>query len=268
MAAYEYFAATDTNTFIEHIKTKAEAYGWVIDYYASGRLHLHNADGAHFELFYASSSAMSIRGCTGWDSEAGSTAQPGVSSNCQITSNQRHFIVICPHSIYLKIFSSTDKAQNVQFGSIMDKVGVWTGGICISGTMAYVGAYAFALWPTYNLFPSQVYINGNWSPLTSVNGGGVYGVCDREVYEKMPFAYSGGILPVPILLVRIDPLTTSYRNPLGYAPDVRFAAGGTVYAQLEEITIDGDVWVAINQEDVNGSFASAPHLLIRLAEAV
>jgi len=265
MAAYEFFIATTTSLFIEHIKTKAEAYGWTIDYYVSGRCHLHNADGAHFEIYYAYTDAAAIRGCTGYTSGAASTAQPGGSGECRITANQAHFIAIGPHAIFIKVFSGS-YAQNMQFGSIVNKVGAWDGGICISSTLAYVGGYGYALWAApYSMWNSQVYINGEWSELRTDQAGAVTGVCESALYGKMPFAYSGGILPCPILLVRTNPTTPTYRDPLGYAPDARMFWGGDVYASLEEIVIDGGKWVGLRQTETGGTFNAVPDLLIRLA---
>lgn len=265
MAAYEFFTAGTTNLFIEHIKTKAEAYGWTIDYYVSGRCHLHNAGGSHFEIYYLYADTAAIRGCTGYTSGAASTAQPGVSGECQITANQAHFIAIGPHTVFIKVFSN-GYAQNMQFGNIVDKVGAWEGGICISSTTSYVGGYNYALWASpYALWKSQVRINGAWSTLSTDQAGAVTGVCEPTLYGKMPFTYSGGILPCPILLVRTNPTTTAYRDPLGYASDVRLFAGGDVYSSLEEIIIDGEKWVAIRQSETGVTFTASPDLLIRLA---
>lgn len=266
MAAYEYFAATTTNLFIEHVKAKAEAYGWTIDYYIAGRLHLHNADGAHFELYYDSDTSAIIRGCTSYASGSAATAQPDISGVCKIVPSQPHLIVVGPHSIFIKVFSATD-ARNMQFGSIVDKAGAWTGGACISCTLSlYIGFYSNMLWAVAaTQWNSQVYINGAWTTLLATSAGSVTGAIDSSIYAKMPFAYSGGILPCPILLVRINPTTTSYRDPIGYAPDARLFGGGNVYAQLEEIVIDGETWIGINQLETGGTFSASPDLLIRLA---
>lgn len=267
MAAYDFFAATTTNLFIEHIKTKAEAYGWTIDFFGLyggyNRLHLHNADGAHFEIWYYSSSQVNIRGCTGYDSGATPTAQPGVSGNCTF-GNGNHLIVVGEHSIFIKATTS-GTYQNIQFGYVADKIGSWTGGTFISSTYGDIGTHSFTLWLTYSTFSSQVYINGVWSTLNSASGGAVYGVCEAELSTKMPFAYSGGLLPCPIMLVRINPTTTAYRDPLGYAPDVRCFNGGNVYASLEEIVIDGEKWVGVRQSETGVTFSASPDLLVRLA---
>lgn len=268
MAAYAFFTATTTNLFIQNIKTMAEANGWIIDFFglygSNNRLHLHNSAGAHFEIWYSSATAVNIRGCTGYDSGAIPTAQPGVSGNCTFGANGAHLIVIGPSAIYIKQVTSS-KAQNIQFGSIIEKIGSWIGGTFISSTCGDLASYAFSLWSSYSAFPSQVYINGAWSTLSSINAGGVYGVCESELYAKMPFSYSGGIVPVPMLLVRINPTTTSYRDPLGYAPDLRRFSGGDVYAQLEEILINGETWLCVNQGETGGTFASNPDVLIKLA---
>lgn len=269
MAAYEYFAETATNTFIEHVKTKAEAYGWSIDYYAAGRVHLHNADGAHFEI-YASGDYAAIRGCTGYSSESGSTNQPGVSGPVLHYSRSSHFIVVGPHSIFIKSFVGSGY-HNIQFGYINDKIGSWDGGICISyAHTTTTSGYYYALWgfPSMsNVSPvSQVLINGTWTPLAApATAGAIVATVESELYAKMPFAYSGGILPCPLLLTQRDFVTTTYFHPIGYAPDVRFFNGGSVYTQLQEIMIDGETWIGINQTELNGTFVATPNILIRLA---
>lgn len=265
MPAYDFFAATTTNLFIDHIKTKAEAYGWTIDTSSVGRLHLHNADGAHFEIYYYSDTAAGIRGCTGYSSGAASTAQPNISGECKITSSQPHFIAIGPHAIFIKVFSS-GTYQNMQFGSIVDKVGAWAGGICVSSTTAFVGNYGYTLWhQPYLMWNSQVYINGTWSALRTDEAGAVTGYSAGSLFAKMPFVYSGGILPCPILLARTNPSTPAYLDPIGYAPDSRLFSGGDVYASLEEILINGEKWIGISQAESGVTFAASPDLLIRLA---
>lgn len=267
MPAYELFAATTTNLFIQNIKTKAEAYGWTIDFFGlyngNNRLHLHNADGAHFEIWYQSATLVNIRGCTGYNSGAIPTAQPGVSGNCQIQSSLWHFIVVGPHSIYIKSSSVTTYYQNTQIGFISDKIGSWAGGSCVSSAQYNTGG---PLWQSYSIFPSQVLINGEWSTLSSTAGGGVFGVCDIELYAKMPFSYSGGILPVPMLLVQIDLTTTANLHPIGYAPDVRMFSGGNVYASLQELMINGETWVAFSHAEIGSITApTVPTTLVRLA---
>lgn len=276
MAAYELFAATTTDLMIQNIKNKAEAYGWTIDFFgiysSHNRLHLHNAYGAHFEIWWSSTSVANIKACTGYDSGAIPTAQPGVSETCQFISNLQHLIVITTHTVFVKIFGTASGYINFQFGYINDKIGSWSGGICISSTsITGLPAYSSRLWYGYYVHWSQVFINGAWSFRLSALGGsntvggGVNGICESELYSKMPLAYSGGILPVPILLVQIDPTTTSYLHPIGYAPDARCFNGGNVYVQLEEIIINGEKWLALNQEEAGGTFLTSPNLLLRLA---
>ena len=268
MAAYEIFAATTANLFIANIKAKAEAYGWTIDFFGlysgNNRLHLHNADGAHFEIWWASAAVVNIRGCTGYSSADAPAAQPGSSGTCQVTPTLKHLIVVGPHSIFIKM-NEGEVCQCVQFGYIANKIGDWSGGGFISGTMAASSSYSWALWPSYVTYPSQVYINGAWSPLTSSAGGGVYGVYATGMMRKMPFAYCGGILPCPLLLVQINATTTTYRHPLGFAPDILCFSGGDVYASLEEMVYAGNTWVGINQSETGGTFNASPDLLIRLA---
>lgn len=265
MAAYEYFAATTTNTFIEHIKTKAEAYGWTIDYYVAGRLHLHNSDGAHFEIWYGSATSANIRACTGYDSGSGSTAQPGMTGGTTLTVPPHfwHFIIVGKHSIFIKVIIASNSYLNMQFGSVVDKIGGWSGGVFISTTTSATG-YTIDLWSSNANRYSQMLINGAWSTSLTNSAGAVFGTCAGSLYGRMPFTYSGGILPCPLMLVQIDPTTSTYYHPIGYAPDVRLFRGGDVYRQLEEITIDGEQWVGVCQGETVTTFSATPDLLYRL----
>ena len=273
MAAYELFAATTPDLMIQNIKGKAEAYGWTIDFFGTylshNRLHLHNADGAHFEIWYANTVVVNIAGCTGYSSGDIPTGQPGVSATCQFAGNLQHFICIGLHSIFIKnIVSAASQYQWVQFGYITSKIGAWTGGIFISGTWGSTSTgsgYSFALWGSTASQKSQCLINGLWSTLSSNAGGGVCGFSESELYGKMPFAYSGGIMPCPILLVYFNATTTTYRHPIGYAPDVSMFAGGNVYTQVEDIIINGETWRAINQEEFSVAFTAVPNMLLRIA---
>lgn len=251
MPAFELFAATTTDLFIANIKAKAEAYGWTIDFFGTylthNRLHLHNSDGSHFEIWYQSATLVNIRGCTGYASGSIPTDQPGVSANVQLYSNYWHFIVIGKHSIFIKGSYSTGAYYIMQFGTVVDKKGGWTGGHCISSCVTATG---FDLWLGYATGYSQVYINGSWSTQVSANGGGVKGICDSELYTKMPFAYSGGIMPVPMMLVQLDPTTPANLHPIGYAPDFRSFNGGDVYAPLTTMTLDGEVWLPFSRFEI------------------
>jgi len=268
MAAYEIFAAGTVDAFIQNIKNKAEAYGWAVDrfgatWYGHNRLHLHNADGAHFELFYQSPAMITIIACTGYNSAVDPSGQPGASGSCTFLGNGSHLIAVGEHSIFIKA-TLPSLFQNIQFGCVVDKIGSWSGGIFISSTYGDSN-YSFSLWGSYLTFASQLYINGAWSTLNSSAGGGVYGVYATAMMGKMPFAYCGGILPCRLLLVQINATTTTYRHPLGYAPDILCFSGGDVYASLEEMVYDGSTWVGINQYETGGTFKASPDLLIRLA---
>lgn len=272
MAAYEFFTATTTDLFIANIKAKAEAYGWTIDFFGTysghNRLHLHNADGAHFEIWYSSSTSANIVGCTGYSSGSAPTAQPGVSGLGYFQGTYPHFIVVGPHAIFIKVFIAT-YYQFMHFGAINDKIGTWTGGAFLSHTTST--SYTHSLWGlsygTSSLY-SQVLINGSWTTRDfSVAGtaGAVVAISGSQLIGKMPHAYSGGILPIPLLLTLVNATTTSYRHPIGYAPDLRYFRPGDLYAQLEELVINGEKWVGVNQDEAGVTFANAPDILIRLA---
>lgn len=271
MAAYEFFAATTTNLFIEHIKTKAEAYGWIIDFFGlysgNNRLHLHNTDNAHFDIWWASASAVYIVACTGYDAGSAPTAQPGASGIGYFQGVRPHLIIVGPHAIFVKSYA-TDY-QCMHFGFINDKIGAWEGGTFLSHTTST--SYSHTLWGvsygTASLY-SQVLINGAWTARNfsaAGTAGAVVAISGSQLIGRMPFLYSGGILPIPLLLAFVNATTTSYRHPIGYAPDVRMFRGGDVYAQLEELVIDGDKWVGVNQAESGVTFANAPDILIRLA---
>lgn len=265
MPAYELFAATTADLFIANIKAKAEAYGWTIDYFGTysghNRLHLHNSAGSHFEIWYAFATTINIRGCTGYTSTATPLEQPDTSGTVTFdAASYWHFIVVGKYSILMK--SSLSSSYFVtQFGTIVDKIGAWSGGHFIS-----TGSYPLDLWQGYASGMSQVFINAAWSTLTTTNGGGVSGVWESELSTKMPFAYSGGILPVPMLLVQRDITTPANMHPIGYAPDVRCFRGGDVYEPLTPITIDGESWLPFNRLELNSVTAtSMADTLVRLA---
>lgn len=266
MPAFELFPATTTDLFIANIKAKAEAYGWIVDFFgtylAHNRLHLHNSAGSHFEIWYQNGAEANIRGCTGYSSGDIPTAQPGVSSNVRVYSNYWHLVVVGPSSITIK-GSYSSSYWIVQFGAIIDKVGGWSGGTCISGATTSTG---YDLWIGYEQAYSQVLINGSWSTSVSGGGGGVKGICESELYTKMPFAYSGGIMPVPMLLVQLNATTPSNLHPIGYAPDFRSFNGGDVYESLTPITLDGESWLPFSRFELGTVLATTtPDTLIRLA---
>lgn len=273
MASYAVFTATTTNLFIQNVKTMAEANGWIIDFFglysSNNRLHLHNSEGSHFEIWYNSAVLVNIAACTGYDSALAPTSQPGVSGVGQIVGNLVTLVFVAPFSISLKT-TNTSQYRNMQFGTIVDKIGSWTGGTFFGTTTGqYPGtaSYNNSFWETSNstVWQAQVLINGVWSTLASNSAGGCVGICQSELYTRMPFAYSGGIIPCPILLVQKDVTTSTYLHPLGYAPDLRYFAGGNVYASMEEIVIDGDTWVAMSASELNGGVVAVPNILIRLA---
>jgi len=92
------------------------------------------------------------------------------------------------------------------------------------------------------------------------------GICESELYTKMPFAFSGGIIPVPMLLGQYDYTTPASIHPIGYAPDFRSFNGGDVYQSLEPITIDGAIWLPFSRFQIGGVTAEThPDTLILLA---
>lgn len=271
MPAHAFFTATTTNLFIENIKTQAEGYGWIIDFFGiwsgQNRLHLHNAAGAHFEIWYNFTDSARIAACTGYSAASAPTAQPGVSGSGLIHTHHPTDIVCTPNTVFIKCGYVQPRVMH--FGTMVNKLGVWSGGTFFSSTQAS-GSFGtfFRLWEQTSSVTmyNQMLIDGVWSALSGNTSTTniVHGALGANALEtRMPFKYSAGIIPVPLLLVQRN--GAGNKVPLGYAPDVYMFSGGDVYAPLEVLTIGGVQYLALNATGAAGTYTDNATLLIRLA---
>lgn len=284
---YALFPAATVNQFLENLKTTAEAYGWVIDYWgtysgANYRLHLHNTAGAHFDFVYRSSTLATVYGCTGYSAGAAPAAQPNTSAGVEVYVVQAHLIIVGPDAIFVRHASSSVAESRVwQFGSITDKLGGWSGvGVCISDVMPQTLAnYRNTLWGSHTTrsgdvgsvsstgLVSQVLLDGKWTSSTAKTYNAypvntIASAAERAVLFKQPMAYSGGILPVPLLLYRITSTSPVLLQPIGYAPGVLYANGGDVYREFDITIINGVRWLWVCQEYNDGSVP--PNMLVQI----
>ena len=258
MAYYEIGTHFGPNDFILKLKDFAEQAGWTIDYYITGRTHMHR-DAYHFEVTYYNATAFNVYACTGYADGQAVTSQPGVSGrvehNISYNVTAAHFFAASSTALYHGRYNSTYGQYNWGgFGWISDKIGAWNGGQFVAG-----GA-----WNSTDFFRSEqdegyLYyegdVGGGLLGNYKCNGGGV-------LSGKMPFYFNAGIIPVPITLFRKNPANTAQRIPIGYAPGVCVGYGGNVYTVGETITIGADSWVWAPGD--TGSSASMAELLFKL----
>lgn len=284
---YALFSSGTVNQFLANLKETAEAYGWVIDYWgtysgANYRLHLHNTAGAHFDFRYKDANLATVHGCTGYSAGAAPAAQPNASAGVDVYVVQSHLIVVGPSAIFIRHASSSVAASRAwQIGAITEKVGNWSGvGVCISGVMsATLSNYKNTLWGAYTNVGgditavsstgavSQVLLGNVWTSnaakvYNTYPEGTIASAAERAILFKQPMAYSGGILPVPLLLYRVTNASPVLLQPIGYAPDVLFANGGDVYREFDTTTINGQRWLWVCQEYNDGS--RHPNMLVQI----
>lgn len=260
MAYIETGTFTSNSEFYSKLATFLQTNGHTIDVLTSTRLHAHKGD-CHIELWFSSYAYM--MGCSGYDSGAASAAQPGGPGDgayCAViyTSPSYYRFVSTPNAIYAFVvghYTTYYKTWLLAWGTVVDKVGGWTGGLFFSAngvqgvaagsasgqTPANSAAYGYA----------RLYINGAWTPLTAA--GGMCGQLDvaNTFYQKMPFKYNAGLLPVPSNLFVRNTGTSTLLHPIGKLPDVMLFEGGTLYMDLDTITIGGNEWVCSNGDPMN-----------------
>lgn len=284
---YALFPAATVDQFLENLKTTAEASGWGIDYWgtysgANYRLHLHNTAGAHFDFVYKNANLATVYGCTGYSAGAAPAAQPNASAGMDVYVIRSHLIVVGPDAIFIRhASSSVAESRAWQIGAITEKIGNWPGvGVCISGVMAHTSVnYRNTLWGAHTTVSgdvaavssagliSQVLLGGGWTA-NAVKMYNNYPVdtiasaAERGILFKQPMAYSGGILPVPLLLYRVTSASPVLLQPIGYAPGVLYAYGGDVYREFDVTIINGTRWLWVCQGYNDGSVP--PNMLVQI----
>jgi len=265
MAYFEYGTNTGVVDFLSQIATFAAANGWTIDYQASARVHLHK-NGLHFELVISSDDLL-IYGCTGYDSGAAASAQPGVTTTSKSSNHSTsgsHYLISTANALY---FTNLDTYYNRYhygvIGEIADKLSPWSGGQFLAiGTPSGDVFMDFEA-PTFFYYDGQWWGAGSGANATTTPGALMGNENSGVVLSlNQPSPYNLGIMPVPITLFRRSPANTSLLIPLGYMPGLRMVNGGNVYECGEEITIEGESCVFMFQN--HGYPTWSPRLLFTL----
>lgn len=260
MAYVETGTFTSYADFYSTLAIFMAANGWAIDVSTSTRLHAHKG-GCHIELWFSTYSYM--MGCSGYDSGAESADQPGgpgvgTHNAIHLSSPSYYRFIATPNAIYAFVSGSYDayaKYCLLAFGTIIEKVGGWTDGIFFSANgVQNIGAgSASGQTPlssdSFGNF--RVMINGDWTPLSIAGGAcGQINVA-TTFYQKQPFVYNAGILPMPADIFMRDIGSTELLHPLGRLPDVLLFDGGSLYADGDTITIGAETWLCSNADPRN-----------------
>lgn len=236
MAYYSAVSVTSANEFITALNTFAPTNGWTVDLYSpSGnyRLHMHLGD-LHVDLQVASASAIYLYGCTGYNSGAAASAQPGVSLLHPITgitgAITAHLVSVLG-GLYFVCLSASAMVSVGGFFAISKKVGTYTDGFVVFATSAL-------LFSTNMYYSGQVYYNGAWTPHAAA--GGFCGNNNTHyIASRQPCRYNAAIAPCEITLFLYDSTGTKYR-PIGFAPGMYLCNGGNIYSVGDTITIGSD----------------------------
>ncbi len=261
---------TSDADFYSKLATFIQANGHTVDVLTSTRLHAHKGD-IHIEL-WGSGGLFYMMGCAGYDSGAASAAQPGgpgagIYNAIHYTSPSYYRFISTPNAIYVFVvghYTYSYKKCLLAWGTVVDKVGGWTGGLFFSATgIQYVGSGSGdgqnpASSGAYD--HAQLYCNGSWTPLAAA--GGMCGQIDvaATFYQKMPFKYNAGLLPVPANLFVRDTGASALLHPVGRLSDIMLFEGGSVYMDLDTITIGGEDWVCSNGDPMNPGTGSIRYL--------
>ena len=268
MSNYEYHLFTSVDTLLSDLNTFVGANGWSVDFFGvySGhnRLHVHK-DTAHFEFWWYNAAVVGFVGCTGYLSGNSPSTQPGASGISLIDNftvftgvTLAYRFIIFGSSLYIgKPLYTTGLWVWTAVGSIVDKVGSWTGGqfICGLATTSY-------FFTPNSYLNSQLLINGAWTPRTLAGGFAGGSAATDKLIVNQPFNYNAGILPCPVtLFVHDTVLDTSTFHPLGFAPNVMRFSGGGSYVMEQIITIGSQTWIAMPN---NALACGVDDLLFRL----
>ena len=245
MALYETHNFTTGVQFLQDFAAFALANGWTVDrsetYQSTNwRIHIHKG-AAHFEL-RSSATAVRVSSCTGYDSLADATGQPGYNGAERSFANtvgETYTFVSTVGAIYF----TRAKPGDYEWGGlfvIQDKIGTWADGfgfqvpdLSLFGVNCYSSAGGFG----------QIYYDGQWSGL-GVAANGLSGVNSLgDVVSKQPSVHNAGVVPLSSLLMLILPEDTAKRIPLGFAPGVFRARTGNLYEVGDQLLIGADTYL-------------------------
>jgi hypothetical protein len=242
--------------------------GWTLDKDESNRIHAHKGT-SHFELYLAVTSTVSLVGCTGYDSGAAWNAQPGSGTEATTQSNliqsdsthPLYYVFVSTENAFYAFLKSTysNAEPVISFGVVENKIGGWSNGEYYTlGNSPESGS----LFSSTGYQNGSVRIDGTWTPLSQTGGACGLRNLNISLRSAMPFTYSAGILPNPIMLFQRDPTTNTLFHPIGFLPDIFAFNGGDIYEQFGEVEIGVDTYTAIN--NMAGYTDDPPNFLLKL----
>ena len=188
----------------------------------------------HVDLQVSSASALYLYGCTGYNSGAAASAQPGVSAShgvTGITGAIAAHLVSVPGGLYYVCLGAAAMVSMGGFFTISKKVGSYTGGFVVFATPT-------TPFTTSAYQNGQVYFNGSWSPRTAANGLSGNALT-HYIASRQPCRYNAAIVPCEITLFVRDSAGTKYR-PIGVATGMYLCNGGNVYSVGDTIAVGSD----------------------------
>lgn len=256
MAQHAKGSAASVNALVETIKNTCAADGWDVDYFITGRAHVHKG-AHHFEVYTYSSVSLGLVACTGYSSGRSAINQPGASpvafGAVLVSGYPILYQIVVTGFSFIGIFNrgSNNNPTCCQFGVIADKVGLWTGGqFVMSGPNVISTCQVWS-----SLCVANVYLGDQWTP-SAMYGAGT-GLYPSPLSLKQPNVFNGGILQLPIPIYLRNVSNSNLLHPIGYAPHVYGVSGGDVYLPGDTITIGGQAYlfavssaVATNQANI------------------
>ena len=242
MALYQDYPWVSCNKFLDDLRDFALANGWVLDYQGSiggwngNVVHIHKGT-SHFSLWVnADLHSINFIGCTTYSNSLGVNLQtnhsPELTFYDQMLGGGYSF-ASSGNSIY---FRTTYDGKDYwgALATIVDKIGVWEGGIFIITTMG--NQYSFINGGTsYNALQ---YTLSSWA--LGNTAGGPYSVMSNGTGMNFnPAPYNAGILPVPIPIYKRTVANNALFEPKGFMPGIYTASPGSCYIDKEQISIDG-----------------------------
>jgi hypothetical protein len=247
MAYSQLYSVTTANQFLLDLSAFAATNGWTVDLdavYATSyrRLHFHKG-AAHFDLISAGATGLSMYHCTGYDSGALPSAQPGAGTNSGVgfalTALGSYWLVSTVGGLWMGL---VDTGGNFQWGGffiIQLKIGNYADGF---GAHTPSPALLFSEGCGRNPYFNQIHVEGSWGApggAGELAGSGNSG----DLPTKQPEKYNAGLIPFPILVCRFYPLDITKRQPLGFAPGVFRANGGDIYSVADELVIGSNTYL-------------------------